>query len=116
MRQLGLTPDFIACRGTSPLGEGAKTKISMFTSVPENAIISIHDVTNIYRVPLMMMDQNVPSMLAQRLRIHPYCTRKGSQNYSEVTQKDCADIRKSDLITEWTAVIIWHGQEFSCLG
>lgn len=104
MRQLGLTPDFIACRGTSPLGEGAKTKISMFTSVPENAIISIHDVTNIYRVPLMMMDQNVPSMLAQRLRIHPYCTRKGSQNYSEVTQKDCADIRKSDLITEWTAL------------
>jgi len=50
------------------------------------------------------MDQNVPSMLAQRLRIHPYCTRKGSQNYSEVTQKDCADIRKSDLITEWTAL------------
>ena len=104
MRQLGLSPDFIACRGILPLGEGAKKKISMFTSVPENAIISIHDVSNIYRVPLMLMEQNVPSMLAQRLRIHPYCSRKGSKNYSEVTHKDCADIRKSDLITEWTAL------------
>jgi len=70
MRQLGLTPDFIACRGLEPLQPATKSKISMFTSVPENAIISIHDVSNIYRVPLMLMEQNMSSMLAQRLRIH----------------------------------------------
>jgi len=102
MRQLGLAPDFIACRGVEPLQPATKSKISMFTSVPENAIISIHDVSNIYRVPLMLMEQNMSSMLAQRLRIHPFCNRRNSKLYSDVTQHDCADIQGSTLIKEWT--------------
>lgn len=102
MRQLGLSPDFIACRGVEPLQPATKSKISMFTSVPENAIISIHDVSNIYRVPLMLMEQNMSSMLAQRLRIHPFCERRHSKLYSDVTQNDCADIQGSTLIKEWT--------------
>ena len=44
MMQLGLRPDFICCRGKEPLEEGTKRKLSLFTSVPENAIVSIHDV------------------------------------------------------------------------
>ena len=71
MRELGLTPDFLCCRGVEPLEVSTRKKLSLFTSVPENAIISLHDVSNIYYVPLMMMDQNFPAMLAQRLRIHP---------------------------------------------
>jgi len=101
MRQLGLHADFIACRGVQPLEPATKSKISMFTSVPENAIISIHDVSNIYRVPLMMMEQNLSSMIVQRLRL------KGSMSgnskfYSEATQQDCANIQNSTLIKEWT--------------
>jgi CTP synthase len=105
MRQLGLKPDFIACRGVEPLEPSTKKKIAMFTSVPENAIISIHDVSNIYRVPLMMMEQNMSSMLAQRLRIHPFSKRKESSNhYAAVTQDNFACIRNSKLIKEWTTL------------
>ena len=53
MRQLGLTPDFIACRGTSPLGEGAKTIISMFTNLTcafNDAMINTHCVRVMYFV------------------------------------------------------------------
>jgi len=42
------------------------------------------------------------SMLAQRLRIHPFCNRRNSKLYSDVTQHDCADIQGSTLIKEWT--------------
>ena len=103
MRQLGLTPDFLCCRGKEELEEQAKKKISLFTSVPEKAIISVHDVTNIYYVPLMMMEQNIASMLAKRLRIHPYVKgRDDARNYAE--GKDICNVRNSELIKSWTAL------------
>lgn len=102
MRQLGLTPDFIACRGKEPISSSAKRKISCFTSVETNAIISLHDVSNIYRVPLMMVEQNFGSMLAQRLRIRPYYQRSGSKKYS--IRDDITRLSESDLMREWTAL------------
>uniref|UniRef100_A0A7S4IZ31 CTP synthase n=1 Tax=Odontella aurita TaxID=265563 RepID=A0A7S4IZ31_9STRA len=119
MMQLGLRPDFICCRGKEPLEPGTKSKLSLFTSVPENAIISIHDVTNIYRVPLMMLEQRMSSMLARRLRIRPFAQRRDSEKYSAVTPGDgaatattqqqppqpptaCSNVRESDLIKNWT--------------
>lgn len=104
MRQLGLTPDFIACRGKQPLDSSAKRKIAMFSSVPQNAIISIHDVSNIYRVPLMMMEQNMASMLVHRLRIKPFYKRNTSQEYAAYGDHDITNIAKSQLIKEWTAL------------
>jgi len=102
MRQLGLTPDFIACRGKQPLEASAKRKIAMFSSVPENAIISIHDVSNIYRVPLMMMEQNLASMLVHRLRIKPFHKRNTAQKYSAYDKHDITNISKSQLMKDWT--------------
>lgn len=99
MMQLGLRPDFLCCRGNIPLEEGVKRKLALFTSVPENAIISLHDVSNIYRVPLMMVDQNLPSMLVQRLRIKPWAKRKSTQ-YSNAN--NLVKIRKSRLFKDWT--------------
>jgi len=99
MRQLGLTPDFIACRGKEPIAMSARRKISCFTSVDPNAIISIHDVSNIYRVPLMMMEQNLGSMLAHRLRIKPFCDRSSSKKYS--MRSDITHLNESKVIKEW---------------
>jgi CTP synthase len=104
MRQLGLTPDFIACRGKQPLEASAKRKISMFSSVPQNAIISIHDVSNIYRVPLMMMEQNLSSMLVHRLRIKPFYKTNTAQKYSAYDEHDITNISKSQLMKDWTAL------------
>jgi len=99
MMQLGLRPDFLCCRGKEPLESGARSKLSIFTTVAEKAIISIHDVSNIYRVPLMMIEQNLPSMLAQRLRIHPYARRRDNLEYS--TASGITEILNSPLMTSW---------------
>jgi len=102
MRQLGLNPDFLCLRGKEVLNEGARKKISMFTSVPENAIISVHDVTNIYHVPLMLMKQNLATMLAKRLRISPFIkSRETARNYAD-TEEDICQLEKSALIKGWT--------------
>lgn len=96
MMQLGLRPDFLCCRGKEQLESSTVSKLSLFTSVPKGAIVSLHDVSNIYRVPLMMIEQNLHSMLAQRLRMGPY--GKGV-DYSVV--KDVTGIEESQVIKDW---------------
>ena len=100
MMQLGLRPDFLCCRGKLPLEESVTKKLSMFTSVPPQAIISLHDVSNIYRVPLMMMEQNLPAMLVQRLRIPGYYKR--GEDYNVISKEDTCGLAESKVIKEWT--------------
>jgi CTP synthase len=102
MMSLGLRPDFIACRGKEPLEEATRRKLSLFCSVPENAIISLHDVSNIYRVPLMMIEQNLPAMLARRLRLEKF-TKKGPQTkYSNAPELKI--MKNNPFINSWTSL------------
>lgn len=71
MRALGLIPDLLVCRGAEPLREETRNKISMFCQVPPQNVISVHDVSNIFRVPLLLMDQGIHELLVERLRIPP---------------------------------------------
>jgi len=99
MMQLGLRPDFLCVRGSSPIEDVARKKLSIMTSVPKSAIISLYDVSNIYRVPLMMMEQNIPSMLAQRLRLPQFEPSKGVA-YNEMEEEIC-NIDNSKVIQDW---------------
>jgi CTP synthase len=100
MMQLGLRPDFLCCRGKEPLADATRQKLSLFCSVPPNAIISLHDVSNIYRVPLMMLEQDLACMLAQRLRIKPFHIQ--GKQYAMV--KELTKLKKSALIKSWTSL------------
>lgn len=57
LRSLGLNPHLLACRSSEPLGESVKEKLAMFCHVPANQVLTMHDVSNIWRVPLMMQSQ-----------------------------------------------------------
>ncbi|AQK97029.1 CTP synthase family protein [Zea mays] len=57
LRGLGLAPDVLACRSTEPLEEHVKIKLSQFCHVPISNIVNLHDVTNIWHIPLLLRDQ-----------------------------------------------------------
>ncbi|KAM3362822.1 CTP synthase isoform X1 [Capsicum galapagoense] len=57
LRSLGLAPNILACRSTMGLDDNVKEKLSRFCHVPIDNIISLHDVSNIWRVPLILRDQ-----------------------------------------------------------
>ncbi|XP_066361762.1 uncharacterized protein [Miscanthus floridulus] len=57
LRGLGLLPDILACRSTQPLEEHVKVKLAQFCHVPIPNIINLHDVTNIWHIPLLLRDQ-----------------------------------------------------------
>ncbi|XP_069559955.1 CTP synthase 1b isoform X1 [Brachyistius frenatus] len=69
LRGLGLSPDLIMCRCTTPLVTCVKDKISMFCHVEPTQVICVHDVSSIYRVPLLLEDQGVVTYLCNRLNL-----------------------------------------------
>lgn len=71
LRSLGIQPDIIIGRCTNPLDKPTKEKISLFCSVPEEAVISAHDVKSIYQVPLVFEDQKLVDYLLKIMRLEP---------------------------------------------
>lgn len=67
LRSLGIQPDAIVARSEDPLEDSARRKISLFTNVPEEAVISAYDVEDTYEVPLMLEKEGLPAYLARRL-------------------------------------------------
>jgi len=47
----------LACRSTQPLEEHVKVKLAQFCHVPIPNIINLHDVMNIWHIPLLLRDQ-----------------------------------------------------------
>jgi len=70
LRAAGLMPDLLLCRCEREVEDAIKSKISMFSMVPFSNVISVHDVSNIHTVPVMLMEQNVPSIILNTLRIN----------------------------------------------
>lgn len=59
LRRIGIQPDLIAARCSSPLHESTKKKISMFTNVTTRDVFSCHDVKSIFMVPQILYDQGI---------------------------------------------------------
>lgn len=59
LRRIGIQPDFLAVRCSSPLQEKTKKKIAMFTNVSPNEVLSCHDVESIFLVPQILYDQGI---------------------------------------------------------
>lgn len=64
---LGLLPDIIVCRCAKPLEEAVRRKISVFCHVSPAHVVSVHDCSNIYHVPLILYEQQVHKTVLQRL-------------------------------------------------
>ncbi|XP_070767556.1 CTP synthase 1-like [Enoplosus armatus] len=69
LRGLGLSPDLIMCRCSTPLESSVKEKISMFCHVEPTQVICVQDVSSVYRVPLLLEDQGVVSYFCERLNL-----------------------------------------------
>ncbi|KAM3412966.1 hypothetical protein ACQJBY_004241 [Aegilops geniculata] len=67
LRGLGLMPDILACRSTQPLEENVKLKLSQFCQVPVSNIVNLHDVTNIWHIPLLLRDQRAHEAILKAL-------------------------------------------------
>ena len=69
LRSIGIQPDLLLCRSEQLLAEEERRKISLFTNVPANAVISAVDLDNIYKLPQWMHDQGVDDIIVDHMRL-----------------------------------------------
>ncbi|RMF07473.1 MAG: CTP synthase [Candidatus Neomarinimicrobiota bacterium] len=69
LREIGLFPDLILCRTDRPVKRAVRDKIALFCNVPPSHVIVGKEVNSIYEVPLVMDEQRVGAILAERLKL-----------------------------------------------
>jgi CTP synthase len=69
LRSLGISPDCLICRSDQELPRDEKKKIALFCSVPQDNVISMHDVETVYSIPLLLNKQKVDEIILKKLKI-----------------------------------------------
>ena len=67
LRGLGIIPDILVCRSEHPLNTETREKLAAFCHVSPEAVVSAHDVSNIYRIPILLEEQGVSQVLAKEI-------------------------------------------------
>ena len=70
LRSIGIQPDVLMCRADQSLPPEERRKIALFTNVREKAVISAVDVDNIYKIPMLLHEQGLDRIVAERLELH----------------------------------------------
>ena len=69
LMQLGVQPDIIACRAANPVSEKVRQKISVYSNVPLERVISLPDSASIYMIPAMLRDKGLDFEVLRLLKI-----------------------------------------------
>ncbi len=70
LREIGIQPDILLCRAPWPLEDDMIRKISLFTNVEKEAVISAYDVkSTIYEIPLVFHAQKLDEIVLRKLEI-----------------------------------------------
>ena len=69
LRSIGIQPDVLMCRTDRFLPEDIKRKISLFTNVEQEAVITAVDVASIYEVPLLFHQEGLDSIICEQLQL-----------------------------------------------
>ena len=67
LREIGIFPTALICRADRPIPDDERAKISLFSNVREEAVISMWDVDSIYKVPQMLNLQGLDRIVCDEL-------------------------------------------------
>ena len=67
LRGLGIIPDILVCRSEKPLEEETRAKLAAFCHVGKDAVVSAHDVSHLYQIPISLYEQSVLNKVSNHL-------------------------------------------------
>jgi CTP synthase len=70
LREIGIQPNMIFCRSDRVIPDDERAKISLFSNVEIENVISVADATSIYKIPRMLHEQGVDTALCEVLRLN----------------------------------------------
>jgi CTP synthase len=69
LMQLGIQPHIVACRASNPTTDKVRQKISVYSNVPFERVISLPDSASIYMIPAMLREVGMDFEVARLLKI-----------------------------------------------
>ncbi|HEX6997050.1 MAG TPA: CTP synthase [Gammaproteobacteria bacterium] len=69
LRSIGIQPDILVCRSELPLPPEQRAKIALFTNVEARAVISAVDVDDLYKIPMLLHDQQLDEIVVEKLKL-----------------------------------------------
>ncbi len=67
LRGLGIAPDILVARSQSSANKSVIEKLSLFSGVPDDSIVSLPDANSIYEVPLTLEDSGIADVIVASL-------------------------------------------------
>ncbi len=72
LREIGIQADVLLCRCEEELSSELKKKISLFTNIDEEAVLSAHNVSGtIYEIPIIYHKQGFDKVVCKKLGLEP---------------------------------------------
>jgi len=65
LRRIGISPDVVVARSSSPLPRELRAKIALFADLDERAVIAAEDAAHLYTVPLSLRDQRLDELVLE---------------------------------------------------
>ncbi len=65
----GIQPHLVICRSSEEIPDKIREKISIFSNVPVQRVIGLHDQKSIYGIPSLLKESNVHKEIAQILNV-----------------------------------------------
>jgi CTP synthase len=65
LRRIGISPDVVVARSSSPLPRELRAKIALFADLDERAVIAAEDAAHLYTVPLSLRDQKLDELVLE---------------------------------------------------
>ncbi len=99
LMELCIQPDFIACRCHEPVTEKVREKISIYSNVPVERVVSMHDVRSIYLLPQMLRDAKIDEYVVKQLGMEKNVGREEMQKNKEIWKGFLAKLDADKKIT-----------------
>jgi CTP synthase len=88
LRSIGIQPDILLCRSEFELSESERSKIALFTNVPERAVITALDARNsIYDIPTMLFEEGLDDLVVEGFGLEDKAGPANLDDWKEVVDR-----------------------------
>lgn len=94
LRKTGIQPDIIVGRAKHPLEDSIKDKIAYFSNISPELVFSNYDSTPVYRLPLILSEQNLDDKVIEIMRLEGVPEKKDLLNWeSYISRHDSLSLK-----------------------
>lgn len=99
LMEQGIQPDIIACRAHNPVTEKVREKMSIYSNVPVERVVGMHDQPSIYLIPKLLRDAKIDEYVVDLLKLQEKINQETVQTNKEIWKAFLAKMQTDKKVT-----------------